>query len=131
MMGLDQKTWVRLCPLSDVPVGKAANLFINGQRLVITRHGDTAYVLQGHCSHMLFYFKDAKVDNCILTCSLHQSQFDIRDGSIVTWTEKITGRLLEEIKLKKQLRTYETTVRDGIIYVQWPTSNPDGVRVKF
>jgi nitrite reductase/ring-hydroxylating ferredoxin subunit len=124
-------TWIKVCSLGDVPAGKAANLYINGQRLVITRHEDAAYVIQGYCSHMLYYFKDAAVENCILTCHLHKSQFDVRDGSVVRWAENVSGKRLEDIKVRKRLRTYATQVRDGQVYVAWPTDAPDKVRVKF
>lgn len=127
----ETKAWVKVGRLSDVPEGKAVNVYINGQRLVITRHQEAAYVLQGYCTHMMFYFKDAAVEDCILTCSLHRSQFDVRDGSVVRWTENLSGKLLEDVKAKKRLRTYETEVRDGLVYVSWNTADPDKVRVKF
>jgi nitrite reductase/ring-hydroxylating ferredoxin subunit len=131
-MGNSDKSWVRICPVEEIPAGKAVNLYINGQRLVMARCGDSARVLQGYCSHMLFYLKDAKVDDCILTCSLHQSQFDIRDGSVVRWTtENLTGPMLEQIKQKKGLRVYETDIRDGVVYLAWPAKDPDKVRVRF
>jgi nitrite reductase/ring-hydroxylating ferredoxin subunit len=127
----ETKAWVKIGLLSQVPEGKAINVYINGQRLVITRHQDSAYVLQGYCTHMMFYFKDALVEDCVLTCGLHRSQFDVRDGSVVLWTENLSGKLLEDVKTKKRLRTYDTEVRDGIVYVLWTTADPDKVRVKF
>jgi 3-phenylpropionate/trans-cinnamate dioxygenase ferredoxin component len=98
---------------------------------VMTRYGEQAFVFQGHCSHMLFYFKDAAVNDCVITCSLHQSQFDVRDGSVVKWTEQFSGKMSDDIKLKKRLRTYPTEVRDGIVYIQWYATDADKVKVRL
>lgn len=125
------KSWVRICPVEEIPAGKAVNLYINGQRLVMTRCGEHTSVLQGYCSHMLFYLKDSEVNDCILTCNLHGAQFDIRDGSVAHWTENVSGPMLEQIKQKKALRVYETQVRDGVLYLVWPTHEPDKIRVRF
>lgn len=125
------KSWVKICPLDQIPQGKASNVYINGQRLVMTRTEKTAYVLQGYCSHMLFFLKDAEVDDCVLTCSLHNSQFDIRDGTVVHWTGTPSGPMLDAIKEKKRLRTYETRVEDDIVFLAWATDKPESVRVRF
>lgn len=130
-MVASNKSWVRLCDLEQVPTDHCLNIYVNGQRLVITRYEDSAHVLQGYCSHMLFYLKDAKVDGCVVTCSLHGSQFDVRDGSVVRWTEAASGKVLEDIKEKKRLRSYETEVRDGSVFLAWATNDPDKVKVKF
>ena len=125
------RSWVKLCSLDQIPQGKATNVYINGQRLVMTRREGAAYVLQGYCSHMLFYLKDSLVDDCVLTCSLHNSQFDIRDGTVVHWAGTPTGQMLDEIKEKKRLRTYETRVENNVVFLAWATDKPESVRVRF
>ncbi len=126
-----EKSWVRICALKDLPADKAVNLFVNGQRLVITRCGDSASILQGYCSHMLYSLKDAKIENCILTCNMHGTQFDVRNGSVTKWATPVSGQDLEQVKARKTLRRYETRVTDGILYVSWPASSPDKVRIRF
>jgi hypothetical protein len=39
--------------------------------------------------------------------------------------------MLEDIKQKKRLRTYQTSVQDGVVFLAWPTNDPSRVRVKF
>jgi nitrite reductase/ring-hydroxylating ferredoxin subunit len=121
------RVWVRLCALEDIPSGKATNVFINGQRYVIARDGDLAAVLQGFCSHMLYPFKDAQVADCTITCDLHGSQFDIRDGSVLNWPMP----MLPDTQERKRLKTFETRVEAGILYVAWPAADPSRVRVRF
>lgn len=121
------KVWVRVCALTDLPEGRAVNLHVNGQRLVVAREGDLAYIVQGYCTHMLYALKDAAVESCTITCPLHGSQFDLRTGSVLHWPLPD----LEEAKARKMLRTFETQVRDGDIYLNWAANSPDKVRVRL
>jgi nitrite reductase/ring-hydroxylating ferredoxin subunit len=127
------KSWVRVCTFNDLQEGQAVNININGQRLVIARCGENASILQGFCSHMLFPLSGSRVDDCVLTCSLHHSKFDIRDGSVVDWSTfpPLVGKALAAMREKKALRQYETRVDDGDVYVLWPTNDPSTVRVKL
>src|SRR5438105_3218331 len=127
------KTWVRLCALDELPTDHAKDLNINGQRLIITRCDDGVYVLQGFCSHMLFPLAGSAIEGCKLTCSLHKSSFDIRDGSVLSWSTypPLIGRALAAIRERKKLRTFETRISDGSVYVLWPTDDPESVRVRL
>ncbi len=126
------KTWVRICPLDQIPTGKTIALNINGQQLILARCGETASVLQGFCTHMLFPLSGSKVQDCILTCSLHHSRFDVRDGSVVDWSTypPLIGPALASVRERKSLRTFETRVTDGAVYVLWPTEDSANVRIK-
>ncbi|PJF42328.1 MAG: hypothetical protein CUN50_04630 [Candidatus Thermofonsia Clade 1 bacterium] len=121
------KVWVRICALEELPVGRAVNVHINNQRLVIGRCGERAYVTQGYCTHMLYALKDAKIEDCTITCNLHGAQFDLRDGSVQAWVTPIT----DEIRERKPLRVYETEVRDGIVYLAWNAESAEKVRVRL
>ncbi len=121
------KIWVRVCDLSDLPADRAVNVHINNQRLVIARCGEGAHIVQGYCTHMLYALKDAEVSNCLITCSLHGSQFDLRDGSVQSWATPLT----EDIKQRKALRVYETEVRDGALYLAWNAESAEKVRVRL
>lgn len=128
----NSKSWVRVCALDRIPAGKALNLNINGQRLILTRCDDSASIMQGFCSHMLYPLAGAKVQNCELTCGLHHSRFNAHDGTVVEWTTfgAIAGKARDIALEHKALRTFETQVENGIVYILWPTDNPDSVRIK-
>ncbi|MCS6871076.1 MAG: Rieske 2Fe-2S domain-containing protein [Anaerolineae bacterium] len=121
------KVWVRVCPLEAVPTGRAINVHINNQRCIIARCGDQAYIAQGYCTHMLYALRDSAVKDCLITCSLHGSQFDLRDGSVQSWVTPLT----DEIRQRKALRVYETEVRDGVVYVAWNAESAEKVRVRL
>jgi nitrite reductase/ring-hydroxylating ferredoxin subunit len=126
------KIWVRLCALDQVPTNRAIDVNVNGQRLILARCGDTASVMQGFCSHMLFPLASSSIEGCVMTCALHQSRFDVRDGSVVDWSAypPLVGKALAGIREHKALRTFETKIADGEVYVLWSATDPANVRVK-
>ena len=130
-MSDNNKAWIRVCSLDRVPNGRATSLNINGQRLIIARCGETLSILQGFCTHMLYPLAGARIQDCTLTCGLHHSKFDIRDGSVIDWSTLpgVSGSTLEAVREQKVLHTFETRIEDGEIYVLWPTNDPKSVRV--
>ena len=127
------KTWVRVCSLDDIAKDKASEVIIAGQRLTLARCGDSASILQGFCSHMLFPLAGSAVDDCVLTCALHNSTFNTRDGSVIDWSTfpPLVGPALAAIRQRKALRTYETKVEGDEVFVLWPTDAPETVTVKM
>ncbi len=122
-----EKVWVRVCNLDDIPAGKTINVFVNGQRFALMRCDDLAFITQGYCTHMLFPLKDAKIENCVMTCSLHGSQFNVSDGSIKHWPMQANDDILK----RKALQTFPTRVENGAVFVQWSGSDASKVRIKF
>jgi 3-phenylpropionate/trans-cinnamate dioxygenase ferredoxin subunit len=121
------KVWVRVCRLDALPEGHAINVHVNNQRLVIARCGDRARIVQGYCTHMLYALKDSAVKDCAITCKLHGSQFDLSDGSVLSWVTPLT----DDIRARKALRVYETEVRDGVVYLAWNAESAEKVRVRL
>ncbi len=127
------QVWVRVCNLSQIPTDKAKGFAVNGVRLVITRCGDNANVLQGSCSHLLFPLANSKVDNCELTCALHHSKFAVSDGSVIDWSiyPPLVGQALAALRQRKALRSYKTRVTNGEVFISWPGAGIESVRVSF
>jgi 3-phenylpropionate/trans-cinnamate dioxygenase ferredoxin subunit len=126
------KSWVKVCAFSQLPTDKPKDVNINGQRLIIARCGDGAQIMQGFCTHMLYPLSQGKINNCELTCALHHSKFDIRDGKVIEWSTypSLMGPALAALRERKGLRTFETRVTDGDVYVLWPADDPKTVRVR-
>ncbi len=127
-----RKIWVRVCALDDVPADKTLGLIVNGQRLILARCDNEAHVYQGFCPHMLFPLAGSRVDECILTCGLHHSRFDVRSGAVIDWSTypPLVGPMLAELRTRKALRRYETRVVDGDVYLSWAADKPENVRVR-
>ena len=51
--------------------------------MLLYREGETVYAIDDVCSHAGALLSRGPVVDCVVTCPLHESQFDLRDGHIV------------------------------------------------
>ena len=51
--------------------------------MLLYREGETVYAIDDICSHAGAVLSRGPVVDCVVTCPLHESQFDVRDGHIV------------------------------------------------
>lgn len=126
-------TWIKVCKLTDLPTNKAVDLQIANQRLIITRcTDDSAQIYQGFCTHMLFPLAGSKVENCELTCGLHKSKFDVRNGLVESWADQpsAVGSALGDLQTQKALRAYETKIEDGTLFISWMAESPESIAVR-
>lgn len=98
----------RLCLLSEVPEG--AGILVEPQGfppLAIWRvQGDVVYVTEDTCTHGAASLTDSGfLDGYIIECGLHQGQFDVRDGSVITPPCALA------------LKTYPAVVVDGAVHI--------------
>jgi nitrite reductase/ring-hydroxylating ferredoxin subunit len=128
---MNEKSWVKVCSLAELSPDRASAFTVGGLSIVAVRCGDSAYLVQGSCSHMYFPLHHSKVDNCVLTCSLHRSKFDVRDGSVIEWSTfpPLVGAALAAIRSSKALRTYAVKVENGDVFIEWATSDPSAIKV--
>jgi nitrite reductase/ring-hydroxylating ferredoxin subunit len=125
--------WIRVCAFSKIPVNKAIGFTVNGQRMIVVRCGERAQVMQGYCSHMLYPLADSKIDGCVMTCALHRSKFDTRDGGVVEWGAypPVTGEALDAVHRERMLRTYSTRIDGDNVFLQWPAERVEDVRISI
>jgi 3-phenylpropionate/trans-cinnamate dioxygenase ferredoxin subunit len=81
--------------------------------------GGTYYAADLHCPHLHADLSKGTLDGTILTCPLHHSQFDLRDGGNLAWTDwKGTAKSMAEfVRHPRPLRVYETHVEDGSVCI--------------
>lgn len=75
--------WVRTIADADLPDGGTVGVDVEGRKVLLHRAGDRLYALDDLCSHAGALLSRGQVDGCVVTCPLHGSRFDLRDGRIV------------------------------------------------
>jgi 3-phenylpropionate/trans-cinnamate dioxygenase ferredoxin subunit len=75
-----QTTYVRACPLADVPEGGALGISLNDVPVAIIRDGDEVFALRDVCSHEEVPLSEGDVYDGNVECWLHGSCFDLRTG---------------------------------------------------
>jgi 3-phenylpropionate/trans-cinnamate dioxygenase ferredoxin subunit len=86
--------YTEACRLSDIRHGELKKVTIRGKEILLARWGDRVYATDVLCPHLRADLSEGTLQGHILTCPLHGSQFDIRDGHVVRWTN-LSGTILK------------------------------------
>lgn len=105
---------------------KAAS--IDGHEMLVAHVADEYFVADARCPHMGGHLLDGNLEGTILTCPRHHSQFDLRDGRVLRWTD-FEGVKLDVGKLLRHprpLRTYAVKVEGDNILMGPENAPPAG-----
>ncbi len=110
----------KVCKKSDVPKGEMRAYKVGGQGLVIYHLGKSFHATQSNCTHMFAPLARGKIlDDCEVQCPLHRARFDIASGEVIEWANFPPGiQLLNAVRSKKKLRTFEVEVRADEVFVK-------------
>lgn len=110
----------RVCKKSDVPKGEMRAFKAGGTSLVVYHLGNSFHATQANCTHMFAPLARGKiVGGCEVRCPLHRARFDIASGDVVEWANFPPGiQLLNAVRAKKKLKTYDVQVRGDEIFVK-------------
>ena len=111
--------WVNALATEDLEKGQMKKLDIAGHSILIARAGDKFYAASNICPHMGGNLSQGSLNGTIVTCPRHGSQFDLKDGHVVRWTNwtgltMVVGRLM---KSPRPLPVYKTRVVDGQLQI--------------
>lgn len=98
--------------------GEMRQAEVDGHELLIARVGDEFFVSDNRCPHLGGRLSKGTLEGSVVSCHLHHSQFDLRDGRVLRWTDW-SGPVLTIAELARHprpLRTYETKVESGRVY---------------
>jgi len=98
----------QLAALQDFPDGLPSSVELeSGEQVCIVRLGDEVFAFSEDCPHGETPMSDGEiVEDYIIECSMHCSQFDVRDGSVV------------EPPAQEPLTTYDTKIVDGHVWIR-------------
>ena len=88
--------------------------------VLVARVGDQYYVADNRCPHMGGRLSDGKLEGTVVTCPLHGSQFDLKDGKVVRWLKGsgLMAKVGKALKPPKTLTTYPVKVKDDQILIE-------------
>ena len=105
-------SWGRpVCNQSELADGQMLLACIGSERIVIGRCSEGLFAYSDRCTHRGGSRADGALVGCTVQCPWHGSQFDIRNGRVVS------GPAEEKINI------YDTEIRHGEVYVKQPPAN--------
>jgi nitrite reductase/ring-hydroxylating ferredoxin subunit/uncharacterized membrane protein len=75
--------WVRAIPDEELADGAVVGTAVEGRQVLLHRRGDEVHAIDDVCSHAGALLSRGVVAGCTVTCPLHESVFDMRDGAIL------------------------------------------------
>ena len=111
--------FIRLTTTQGIEVGGLKAASLEEHEFLVANVDGEYYIADGRCPHMGGHLPDGALEGTILTCPRHHSQFDLKDGHVVRWTDWEgaqlgIGKLLRH---PRPLRTYAVTVEGHDILV--------------
>jgi 3-phenylpropionate/trans-cinnamate dioxygenase ferredoxin subunit len=100
--------------------GTMKEVLVSDREVLLARVGDTYYVAENRCPHMGGKLSGGKLEGTVVTCPLHGSQFDLRNGNVVRWLKGagLISKVGKILKSPRPLTTYKVRVEDDKILVE-------------
>ena len=128
--------WHEVAKLDDIAAGgmKYVRAGEDDREICLCEYGGSIYAVSRRCGHENAPLADGALEGWIVTCPLHNAQFDIRSGVNLSWPidhdmgpeDEIPEPVKRWFKLEKRLQwktrvhdlhTYPVRVQDGAIEV--------------
>ncbi len=97
--------WVRVCSAGELAEGEIRSFDIEGDNILLARHGDKVFALADTCSHDGAELSDGDLVNGQIQCARHGGRFNLETGE-ATQMPAVVG-----------IKSYDVEIRDGDIYV--------------
>lgn len=101
-------TWIRVCPLGDLPPDTPRQFTIEATPICLARTCGTVFAVRDQCTHADVPLSEGEIDNCAIECWMHGSRFDLRTGAVLN------------PPASTPVKTYPARVIDGWVHVSYP-----------
>jgi nitrite reductase/ring-hydroxylating ferredoxin subunit len=126
--------WQQLAKLDDIAPGGMKYVRAGEREICLCEYDGQIYAVSRRCGHENAPLDQGSLEAWILTCPLHDGQFDIRSGENLSWPidhdmgpeDEIPAPIKRWFALEKRLQwktrvhdlhTYEVRVVDGAVEV--------------
>jgi len=121
--------WHEVARLDDVAAGGIKYVRVGEEEIALCNHDGDIYAVSRRCGHQNAPLDQGALDGWIITCPLHDAQFDIRTGKNLSWPidhdygdEPVPEPIRRFFMLEKRLQ-WKTRVHD---LETWPVRVTDG-----
>ena len=74
--------FVRVASTSDIPVGAASYVDVDGVPIALFHVGDEFYATSDVCTHEEASLSEGELDGDVIECPLHGARFNVRTGDV-------------------------------------------------
>ena len=105
--------------VNDLREGTMKKVTVHDHAILLARVKGRYYAVDALCPHLEGDLSEGTLDDTILTCPMHHSQFDLRDGHVIRWTDLTGIRLTFASRQQppKSLKQYPVLVKGDKILI--------------
>lgn len=132
--------WHEVAKEGEIAPGGMKAVRVQDREICLCEYDGHIYAVSRRCGHQNAPMDQGALQGWIVTCPLHDAQFDIRDGTNLSWPidrymgdEPLPEAVERFFRLEKRmqwktrihdLRTYKVRATDGVIEVFVPDACP-------
>jgi 3-phenylpropionate/trans-cinnamate dioxygenase ferredoxin subunit len=111
---------IEVAKVGEISAGTMKEIAAQGRQILLARVGEKYYAADNRCPHMGGRLSQGKLEGTVVTCPLHGSQFDLRDGTVVRWLKGsgIVSAVGKALKSPKRLNVYNVKVEDDKVMIE-------------
>ena len=111
--------YIQLTTVTDMLPGTMKTASLEGREYLVARVGDEYLVTDSRCPHLGGHLAKGLLEGTVVTCPLHKSQFDLRDGSVLRWTDwqGAALKIATKVKSPRNLKTYPTKLEGDTLLI--------------
>jgi nitrite reductase/ring-hydroxylating ferredoxin subunit len=112
--------FVETLKAGDLKDGQMKEVKAGGRDVLLAKVGGKFYAVENTCPHMGGKLAQGKLEGTVVTCPLHGSQFALKDGSVVRWTNwpGIVVAVTKLIRRPRAIKTYPVKVEADKVLVE-------------
>ena len=112
--------FVTVGTVNDLASGAMKEVTVKGAPVLLAKIGDKFYATQGRCPHMGGILTKGTLEEAVVTCPRHKSQFNLTDGRVIRWMQGsgLAAAIGKTLKSPRGLKTYELRIENGNIQVK-------------
>ena len=116
-------SWHKAIKKSKIKLGKKKMVTVAKKLVLIGQNENGYFATEALCRHMRWPLAyGGKIKNDCIRCPLHQTTHKITNGELVEWSPfplfPLYGKLVGKLSKKKDLKIYETRIKDDNIEIK-------------
>lgn len=112
--------YVKAGLIGELKTGEKKKVLLDGHEILLARVGDEYYAVANRCPHLAGDLSAGTLENNVITCPRHGSQFDIRNGKNIRWLKGsgLVAAIGKAVKSPRDLQTYKVKIERDTIFIE-------------
>jgi len=111
---------IEIVKANELENGSKKKISVRGKDILLAKINGKYYAVDNRCPHLGGDLSKGKLNGNIIVCPKHRSEFDLRDGRVIRWTDwsGIKLNLAKVFRSPKALKTYSVKEDGDKVFVE-------------